>query len=176
MFSGQQDKAGLGFGKHKKTLSTPEFRKLMSQASFGLAEEKRVLHSHQLARQGNWLRYAEDVIPFDFSWKNLIYGTSSHLIKFVVLATINWIKTPDLMALWGKLSNGDCKLCKYSPCSIHHILSSCRHSLKDRRYAWRHDSVLLAMEQGLRSAIDRLNKLPPPKPCCLQILYDLVLR
>ena len=48
MFSGQQDKAGLGTRKHKKTLSPCEFRKLMSQANMGLAEEKGILHSHQL--------------------------------------------------------------------------------------------------------------------------------
>ena len=94
-------------------------------------------------------------------------ASSSILIKFVIHAAINWIKTPDLMKLWGKNPSDSCTLCKVSPCSIHHILSNCEHALNDRRYAWRHDSVLLTMEEGLRPFLESFNekhtpaKIPP---------------
>ena len=35
------------------------------------------------------------MIPFDLSWKNLIYGPR------LLNAQINSVKTPDMMKLWG---------------------------------------------------------------------------
>jgi hypothetical protein len=70
-------------------------------------------------------RLVDDVIPFDLSWRNLIYGPGPKLIAFVLNATINWAQTPDLLLLWGKSKVSKCALCGASPCSLHHILVNC---------------------------------------------------
>ena len=51
--------------------------------------------------QSCWTEWHDRVIAFDLSWKNLIYRQGPHVIKFVLNATVNWVKTPDLLKLWG---------------------------------------------------------------------------
>ena len=49
------------------------------------------------------------------------------------------------------------RLCTKEKCSLIHILSCCRVALHQRRYAWRHDSVLLTFEQALKNHIKNQN-------------------
>ena len=58
---------------------------------------KNELHAHSLARQGVWLQWSDTTIPFDFSWKNLLFGPGEKVLKFVLNASVNWVKTPDLL-------------------------------------------------------------------------------
>ena len=44
-------------------------------------EEDHVRHASCLVQQGAWTTW-EKVIPFDFSWANLIYGPGPHVIAF----------------------------------------------------------------------------------------------
>ena len=98
--------------------------------------------------------------PYDLLWKSLMYAESPHLIKFVIHASINWVTTSDLLLLWNKTGNQSCVLCKAEICSIGHILSSCKYSLTDRRYSWRHDSVLSTLEPSLRQRLHIVNSKP----------------
>jgi len=76
------------------------------------AEQKRIAHSASLKQQGAWLQWAENALPFDMSWKNLIWGgISPHIIKFVLEASVNWVRTPNLLKLWGLKSASSCPLC-----------------------------------------------------------------
>ena len=68
-----------------------------------------------LAWQSVWSNWADDVIPFDLSWRNLLYGPGPKLIAFILNATINWAQTPDLLLLWGKSKVSKCAL---SPCEL----------------------------------------------------------
>ena len=63
-------------------------------------------------------------------------------MKCVLNASVNWVTTPDLLKLWGYTHHDDCTLCGLSGCTLHHILSNCKVALRQRRYNWRHDSVL----------------------------------
>lgn len=164
-FPGQCDRKGLGHGRYKPALSfsCADKRKIIASVSMQIAEEKRVAHSSQLARQGAWTSWKEQSNPFDFSWRSLIWGLSEDLIKFVIHASINWIKTPDLLSLWGYVGSASCNLCGRTPCSIHHILVNCNFALNDKRYTWRHDSVLYTMELVLRPFVEQFNKSAPPK-------------
>ena len=78
LFPTQQDRQGLGNGnfkaKHAKS------RKLVSATARGFAEEKRLQHAQELPMHR--------VIPYDLSWKNLIYGQGLHVIKFLLNATV----------------------------------------------------------------------------------------
>ena len=113
-------------------ISKPDTRppKLVSSTVRGFAEEKRIQHAQKLAMQGCWTKWHDRVIPFDLSWKNVIYGQGTHVIKFVLNATVNWVKIPDLLKLWGYSEQAHCKLCGHPQCTLHPIISNCDHSLK----------------------------------------------
>ena len=51
--------------------------------------------------------------PFDFSWKNIIY---------VRHASVNWVKTPDLLLLWGYKNQATCKICEAPNCTTSHFV------------------------------------------------------
>ena len=156
-FQSQAGRQGLGRGHFKAVVGKADRRKITASVVCNIKQEERLAHSVELARQGAWTRWADTSEPYDFSWRNLIWGLQDQLVKFVIHASINWIKTPDLLALWKKKVSPACPLCGHTPCSIHHIIASCTFALNDKRFEWRHDSVLLAMSDGLRSHIDSHN-------------------
>ena len=54
-----------------------------------------------LKQQYVWLQWVDIAEPFDFSWKNIIWGgISAEIFKFVLTASVNWVRTPDLLSLW----------------------------------------------------------------------------
>ena len=157
LFPTQPDRQGLGNGKFKAEHTTAEIRKLVSVAARSFAEDKRVQHAQELAIQGGWTKWHDQVVPFDLSRENLIYGQGPHVIKFVLNATVNWVKTSDLVKLWGYSEQAHCKLCRHPQCTLHHIISDCPHSLRGGRYTWRHDTVLLYLKPILQELIDNAN-------------------
>ena len=116
-------------------------------------------HSLTLKQQGVWLQWSENTLPFDFSWKNLIWSSNYHIIKFVLNASINWVKTPSLLKLWGITNSSLCHLCSNDKCTLHHILSHCPVALRTKRYTWRHDSVLLHIQLALQSHLNSWNTM-----------------
>lgn len=162
LFQSQSGRQGLGRGHFKAVLSSAEKRKLASAFALQFSQERRIVHSLSLARQGAWLDWSESTTPFDFSWHNLIFGLSDELFKFVLHSSINWIKTPDLMFLWSKSLTANCPLCSHKVCSIHHIISSCSFALEDKRYTWRHDSVLSVMASEILPYVNEFNKSNRP--------------
>ena len=130
----------------------------MSTKTAYFAEQKRIAHSASLKQQGAWLQWAENALPFDMSWKNLIWGgISPHIIKFVLEASVNWVRTPNLLKLWGLKSTSSCPLCGATVCSLHHILSNCTVALNDERYTWRHNSVLFEIHKVIQSHVAERN-------------------
>ena len=57
--------------------------------------------------------------------------------------------------------NGSCKLCGATQCTLFHILSNCEKALADKRYSWRHDSVLATTLQILVPFLIRHNASKP---------------
>ena len=39
---------------------------------------------------------------------------------------MRWVKTPDLLKLWGYSEQAHCKLCGHPQCTLHHIISNCK--------------------------------------------------
>ena len=97
----QVGRQGLGHGNFKVDRTRAELRKLVSETAHAFAEQKRMAHAHTLAHQGTWTNWYDYVTPADLSWRNLIYGPGPHVIKFILNATVNWLKTPDMMKVWG---------------------------------------------------------------------------
>ena len=75
------------------------------------SDEEHMAHASSLALQGVWTKWIEQARPFDFSWKNLIYGPGPHVIRFVLNSLINCMQTPDMLRLWGYTPTAFCSLC-----------------------------------------------------------------
>ena len=126
-----------------------ERRKSLTAKAFSFAEQKRVLHSASLKHQGIWLKWSENTIPFDFSWKNLIWSSNSQVIKCVLSSSINWVK-PKIFCNCGALriqaqrhtTSYFAKLPRY---------------IEQQRYTWRHDSVLLHLTTALEALVQAWN-------------------
>ena len=159
-FPVQNNNLGIGFGNFNPNPSILQRRKLVTSKALSFSEQKRVAHSATLKQQGAWLQWAESAIPFDFSWKNLIWGgISPDLIKFILASSVNWARTPNLMKLWGWKKTAACCLCAADTCTLHHILSNCSYALADKRYTWRHDSVLFEIHRVLSNSLQQLNQV-----------------
>ena len=104
-----------------------------------------------------WIDTAQ---PFDLSWENLITAPPS-LIKFVLNAQINSVRTPDMLKLWGYTKSATCPLCCASQCTLHHVLVNCDFALKNKRYTWRHDSVLKNIELSIARLVADFNQKQP---------------
>jgi hypothetical protein len=166
-FPSQTDRRGLGSGRYRANTPAKEIRKLCGAAATKLEEDCYEAHTIGLPLQGVWLQWSNSSLPFDLSWKNLIYGPGPKLLAFVINASINCLPTPDMLRLWGYRKTAPCFLCQHPQCTNHHILSNCSKALKDKRYTWRHDSVLLTLQPILDNLIHKQNsshKITPSHP------------
>lgn len=81
----------------------------------------------------------EDVEKRKFTWSDL-WTMESNRLSFIVRATYDVLPSPTNLQLWlGK--DPSCPLCT-APVTLKHILVSCRTSLIQERYTWRHNQVL----------------------------------
>jgi hypothetical protein len=87
--------------------------------------------------------------------------TAPSLIKFVLNAQINCVRTPDMLKLWGYTTVATCPLCSANQCTLHHILVNCNFALDQKRYTWRHDSVLKNIEVSLAALVADFNRKQP---------------
>jgi len=159
------DTRGLGHDLFTAHLdSTAQHRKRCGKAVRLLTTEKHMAHAAGLAMQSVWMHWTDQSSAFDLSWRNLIYGPGPRIISFVLNATINSLPTPDMLKLMGLSANGTCKLCGALQCTLFHILSNCSTALTDKRYTWRHDSVLATMLQILVPFLIRHNASKPIRP------------
>jgi hypothetical protein len=152
-FPTQSTRLGLGNNVFNGNPSKADMRKLLAKVTNDVEEQKLFAHSIQLERQGDWTSWYERVIPFDFSWSNLIYGPGDSLLSFVLNATLNTCRVPSLLKLWGYHTSAHCPLCDADNCTLHHILVNCNTALNQRRYNWRHDSVLFELQSAISSHI-----------------------
>ena len=82
------------------------------------------------------------------------------LMSFILNSFINAVRCPDLMKLWGYWKHDKCKLCGKEGCSLIHILTSCIVALNQKRYTWRHDSVLNTLRPTLEKLVAKHNIAP----------------
>jgi hypothetical protein len=159
-FPSQSGRQGLGNANYNPNPSAADRRSLIVKAAVNRTEEKYLAHAQDLALQGVWVGWSAKTLPFDFSWRNLIHGPGPHVLSFVLNATINCVRTPDMLKLWGYTATAFCPLCGAEQCTLHHILSNCQKALVDKRYTWRHDSILANIEPVLKEHILALNTSP----------------
>ena len=98
-FPTQSNRAGLGFGNFTPNPSPAMRRRLVTLKARSFQEQARIAHATSLCRQGAWLEWSDNVIPFDLSWKNLIWSSNQKIIRFVLKCSVNWVHSPDLLKL-----------------------------------------------------------------------------
>ena len=130
-------------------------------------EEKWLIHAQSLSQQGVWTKWHENSLPLDLSWKNLIYGAGVDVIRFALNASINWTVTPDLLNKMKFVKSAHCSLCGYHQCTQFHILVDCPAALRQKRYTWRHDSVLNYIKKTVQN---HLVSLPAPSKSFINFL------
>ena len=124
------------------------------------------LHSMSLALQGNWTKWKDDIHPANLKWKDLINTRNPKIIAHRLNSFINCLPTPSNLAAWGYASSPLCPLCKEAKGTQMHILSSCRVALEQKRYSWRHDSVLVNIELYIQNHLSKHNDqkaIVPPR-------------
>lgn len=158
-----EGRQGLGAGVFNPNPPPADRRRLMLAEVQSRLQEQHIAHAHTLALQGVWLGWSQTTIPFDLSWRNLIYGPGPHVIKFVLNATVNCVRTPDMLKLWYKRPSAECQMCGVECCTLHHILVGCKVALDEKRYTWRHDSVLKVLFRVVREQVAAWNAKPEIK-------------
>ena len=79
-FSGQSGREGLGFVKSHVANPLSGNRAKVTEALATRHEDDLVRHASCLVLQGVWTQW-QNVIPFDLSWANLIYGPGPRVIS-----------------------------------------------------------------------------------------------
>jgi len=174
------DKSGLGFGTKLKANLSPsaEERKDVLQLSEEYAEKKRYLHCLKLEHFCEWVKW-DDVMAQDRNCNELIRREDDdELFRFSLAATEDVCPTPSVLKCWrvpGMVgANVMCHLCGARQSSLSHILAGCNigkdSALKQGRYTWRHDSILLAIYLQIRTmrnegiAVLKQGRKRPPQP------------
>jgi len=166
---------GLGAGVFNANPSFKERRGRALEIAAQHQEEKHMAHVHGLAQQSVWLKWRESAIPLDLSWRNQIYGAvGPHLLKFVLNASINEVRTPDMLKKLGYKQSAVCDLCSHEQCTLHHILVNCPVALTTGRYTWRHDSVLKKLSSVLAPFVAKWNAKAGPSPSVPPIANSFV--
>ncbi|KAK9524409.1 hypothetical protein VZT92_016805 [Zoarces viviparus] len=156
----QQGREGLGLTASEPTwrkATTSERRKLVVEEVRREEEVARSAKAVSLVKQGQWTLW-EGVERRKISWREL-WEMEATRISFIIRATYDVLPSPKNLHQWYG-EDPSCALCP-TPATLKHIMVSCKTSLTQGRYTWRHNQVL----KSLASAIDikrcATNSLPP---------------
>lgn len=128
------------------TSSVSDQRKMVVNEIRNQEEQQRCAITVSQAKQGQWMRW-EGLEKRKLSWADL-WAMESSRISFLLRAVYDVLPTPKNLHQWlGE--DPSCPLCGASA-TLRHILASCKISLSQQRYTWRHNAIL----QVLAAAID----------------------
>ena len=97
---------------------------------------------NSLIMQGDFLSLIKEE-DTNVTWKSYLWDLPRGVAKFAVNSSLNTLPSGDNLRRWGKRVSDICGICNCnSKQTLNHILSSCRVSLEQGRFTWRHDSVL----------------------------------
>ena len=158
----------LGLGNYENSVykNAPQStrRKMIANEVRGIEEERRQSALINLSNQGDWSRW-EHTLENRPGW-NEIWRVDESKLKFLLRSVFDLLPSPTNLHMWGLSDNTKCALCKEKYCNLQHILSSCKQSLADGRYRWRHDKVLKVIAQSISNELpsqihSRVQPLPP---------------
>ena len=86
----------------------------------------------------------------DFSWASLM-AVPANLTSFCLASTYETLPSPANLKRFRITTEAMCTLCSEDVCTTASILGSCKVSLKQRRYTFRHNSVLHEVIEVLKN-------------------------
>ena len=105
-------------------------------------------------------------------WYTMVSRIPQSIYQFSRKGLILCLPTKVNMGLWSKSDNDHCSLCDQKQSQLH-VLSYCQVALREKRYTWRHNSILLtvarflsvpANSRGMKLFVD-LDGHPYPGEC-----------
>ena len=150
----QTSKAGFRSGTIKGVppLRSYEYRKSITDKVKEIDESATLSKAATLAVQGLWTQWC-DYARNDFSWKTLRAMPRS-LSGFCLKSTFNVLPSPANLKQWDSDSAASCPLCHKDSCTVAHVLGACPFSLHQKRFNYRHDSILKVIEEHLAKFLD----------------------
>ena len=85
-------------------------------------------------------------------WKSVVARMPKNIICFCRKALILSLGNGSNLKRWKISDNGNCSLCSKLQTQLH-IFSNCKPALEQKRYTWRHDSVLFTILHHLKQRI-----------------------
>jgi hypothetical protein len=75
------------------------------------------------------------------SWKSIVNNIPKGVLSFALKATVNGLPSPDNLKRWGVRKLDKCVICGNFG-NLEHVLNWCNTALNQKRFTWRHDSIL----------------------------------
>ena len=157
------NRAGIGFGDWKRPwekMGPSERNKAAIERVGENLQKERVVGYGSLELQSGWARWREDVLSLDMSWSSL-FRMGDSMVGFLLRAVYGTLVTPSLAVKWDEAEDGMCRLCATEVGTVQHILSGCKVALEQGRYTWRHDKVLIQIQNQVAYHLD--NRVNNPK-------------
>ena len=133
-----------------------EQRDMVIQEVKNTEDKKRYQKAVQQSQQGQWTNWT-DALQRSLTW-NDVWHMAPLRLSFIIRATYDLLPSKANLAKWGKEEDPRCQLCQKKQ-TTEHVLSSCKVSLANGRYTWRHNRVLkelvLAIFSNLETDTDR---------------------
>ena len=162
---GQTNRAGLGLHPKMKRIAKmnpKEHRQALTSLTKEVDEEQALLYLYNCAKQGQWLKW-DYIMSLDSTWKQKLYAWNPNLLSFRINGIHDTLPTPANLHLWNKVKSPLCNICLKAKGTLHHILNNCEVALKQGRYTWRHDQVLVIFRNTILKAIKDKIPLEPSK-------------
>ena len=102
-------------------------------------DNKIFLKGVQQSQQGQWTNWGEN-LQKPITW-NDIWQMAPFRLSFLICSTYDQLSSKNNLFKWKKESNPTCPLCNDKPQTLEHLLSSCKTTLGNRMYTWRHHRV-----------------------------------
>ena len=84
----------------------------------------------------------------NITWKSILNNIPKGVLSFALKATVNGLPTPDNIKRWGTRKLDKCTICGNFG-NLEHVLNWCNTALNQKRFNWRHDSVLKYMKKEM---------------------------
>ena len=82
----------------------------------------------------------------------------ANLISFCLASTYDTLLSPINLKRWRITTEAMCTLCGKDVCTTAHILGACKVALQQRRYTFRHDTVLHQVIEALQTFISNIKE------------------
>ena len=133
-------------------------RKMLTKRAKKQEYEKMRIRLFDLCQNG-YITTWDKIMSSDITWKDMIYDLSDDVISFRINAISRSLPCPSNLRRWGLKGHGRCPLCAKSNTTAAHILSNCYYSLREGRYTWRHDNVLIGIHRNIVGLVRQANRL-----------------